>query len=532
MQTHFTILDWLVLTLYFAGTMSIGFYFWRRNRTTEDYTAAGRSLPGWVCGLSIFATFLSSISFLALPGKSFATNWNAFAFSLSLPVATWIAVRWFMPYYRASGEVSAYALLEKRFGAWARAYASFFYLLTQIARMGTVMYLMALPLNILLGWDIRLIILVTAVAVTVYSFAGGIVAVIWTDALQAVVLIGGALLCSLIMFFNMPEGAGQIFSIAARNHKFSPGDLGASLAAPTFWVVLMNGIVINLQNFGIDQSYVQRYIASKSDHEARKSIWLGGLLYVPVSAVFLFIGVQLFAFYQTHPADEAELKRAVATQQLAIAGVNQSAPDYELKIGETAAGLDAAKLGDKAFPYFIGKRLPAGLTGLLIAAIFAAGMSTISTALNSSATLLVRDWHQRYFRPHATEGESMRALHIATVVWGVLGAGMALAMIEVKSALDAWWALSGIFSGGMLGLFLLGFVSRRAGNPAAIISVLLGVVVIIWMTLSQKGGALPGVLRLHIHAFLIPVFGTLAILLAGLLLSRIFPKRGHANESV
>ncbi len=154
MQSYFSVIDWGVLGVYFVGTMSIGFYFYRRSRSTEGFTAAGRSLPGWVCGLSIFATYLSSISFLALPGKAYATNWNPFVFSLSLPIATWVAVRYFMPYYRASGEVSAYAHLEKRFGPWARGYVSLFYLLTQLARMGVVMYLIALSLYVLLDWDI------------------------------------------------------------------------------------------------------------------------------------------------------------------------------------------------------------------------------------------------------------------------------------------------------------------------------------------------------------------------------------------
>ena len=195
MQNHFTGVDWAVLAAYFVGTMSIGVYFYSRSRSTEGFTAAGRSLPGWVCGLSIFATYLSSISFLALPGKAFVGNWNAFVFSLSLPIATWIAVRWFMPFYRRSGEVSAYAHLERRFGSWARVYASLFYLLTQIARMGAVMYLMALALSVPLNWDIRTIIVVTGVSVTVYTFVGGIVAVIWADALQALVLMVGAVVC-------------------------------------------------------------------------------------------------------------------------------------------------------------------------------------------------------------------------------------------------------------------------------------------------------------------------------------------------
>src|SRR5262245_52698443 len=184
MSNHFTPLDWLVLSAYFVGTMAVGFWCNRRSRSTEGFTAADRSLPGWVCGLSIFATYLSSISFLALPGKAYAANWNAFVFSLSLPVATWIAVRWFLPFYRKSGEVSAYAHLEHRFGPWARVYASLCFLLTQIARVGAVTYLMALPLSVLTSLDLRLLIVVLGASVALYSTVGGIVAVIWTDAFQ------------------------------------------------------------------------------------------------------------------------------------------------------------------------------------------------------------------------------------------------------------------------------------------------------------------------------------------------------------
>ena len=280
-NSHFTNIDWIVLVVYFAGTMAIGFYFWRRSRSTEGFTAAGRSLPGWVCGLSIFATYLSSISYLALPGKSFVTNWNPFVFSLSIPIATWIAVRWFLPYYRASGEVSAYALLEHRFGVWARIYASVFYLLTQIARMGVVMYLMALPLAVIFGWDIRLIILVTGISVTIYSFVGGLIAVIWADAIQAIVLMAGAVICLAVLLVTAEGGAAHVITTAAAAGKFSLGAFGAGndqgvlwfdATSATFLVVLLYGIFINLQNFGIDQSYIQRYIASSSDAEAQEPL--------------------------------------------------------------------------------------------------------------------------------------------------------------------------------------------------------------------------------------------------------------------
>lgn len=520
-ETHFTGLDWLVLILYFLGTMAIGFYFYRKSRSIEGFTAAGRSLPGWACGLSIFATYLSSISFLALPGKSFAANWNPFVFSLSLPLATWLAVRYFLPYYRQSGEVSAYALLEKRFGSWARVYASLFYILTQLARMGVVMYLMALPLSVLLQKDIRLIILFTGISVTVYSFVGGIVAVIWADALQAIVLMVGAVICSLLMLFNMPEGPEQLFHIAAEHDKFSLGSFGSSLTESTFWVVLIYGVVINLQNFGIDQSYIQRYIASKSHQEARKSVWLGGLLYVPVSAVFFFLGTQLFAFYQAHPENLQEVRLTVAEQILREESVEPDDAAYSARLKETAAALTEADIGDKVFPHFIGKHLPTGVTGLLIAAIFAAAMSTVSTSLNSSATLLTKDWYQRFIRKNATEKQTMRAIYAATILWGLLGTMVSLLLVNITSALDAWWTLAGIFGGGMLGLFLLGMISRRANNPIAATSVILGLLIVAWMTLSPQIEPLPGYLKSHFHAFLIPVFGTTAILLCGLLLSRL-----------
>jgi len=563
MNSHFTQLDWAVLLAYFTGTMSLGFYFWRKSRSTEGFTAAGRSLPGWVCGLSIFATYLSSISYLALPGKSFADNWNPFVFSLSIPIATWIAVRWFLPYYRASGEVSAYALLEHRFGVWARLYASVFYLLTQIARMGVVMYLMALPMAVIFGWDIRLIILVTGVSVTVYSFVGGIIAVIWTDAIQALVLMAGAVICLGVMLFGVEGGPAEVVRVAAAQGKFSLGEFGAGVDQGTVWfnaanatflVVLLYGLFINLQNFGIDQSYIQRYIASRSDREAHKSLWLGAVLYVPVSAVFFLIGTTLFVFYHSdqHGQELPEVKELVARQQLMQEGIypplaadasdSSSAADYQRQVVELAAKLGETDIGDRVFPHFIAKHLPPGLTGLLIAAIFAAAMSTVSTSLNSSATLLMSDYYRRFVNRRASERQCLRALYAGTIVWGALGTGMALLLVKLtESALDIWWTLSGIFGGGMCGLFLLGMISRRAKNPAAVAGVIAGVLVILWMSfpklvaflLTQAEGSLARGWGLALresargwmspfHAFMVPVVGTLAILLVGMLISR-FP---------
>jgi len=558
MTAQFGILDWLCLIIYFIGTMGIGFYFYRRTRTEEGYTAGNRSMPGWVVGLSIFATFLSSISYLALPGKSFSGNWNPFVFSLSIPLVAWIAVRYFLPYYRNRGEVSAYALLEQRFGLWARIYASLFYLLTQIARIAVVLYLMALPMQVIFGWNIYTILMVTGLCVTVYAFVGGIVAVIWTDAIQAIVLMTGAVACLILMLVDIPGGVGAVMETASAHEKFSLGSFSLSLTMPTFWVVLLYGVAINLQNFGIDQSYVQRYIASSSHREARRSLWLGALLYVPVSALFFMIGTTLFAYYgaplakdssqpeviSEAPADLDNVKRTVARQRLLQSGVTFDDSGLEAQIQQTASELEPEDIGDRVFPYYIASRLPPGIKGLLIAAVFAAAMSTVSTSLNSSATLISSDYFKRFMKSRANERNTMLVLYGGTVMWGLLGTTLSLLLVRLtESALDVWWTLSGIFGGGMSGLFLLGMISRKAKNAAGVTGVILGVLVILWLSLPKllsylvklPEGSLIRKMAVDlqgmtadsgsfIHAFMIPVFGTLVILLTGLIVAR-FSKR-------
>lgn len=518
----FNSFDWTVLAIYFVGISSLGLFFWRRNNSAEQFTAGGRSLPGWLCGLSIFATYLSSISYLALPGKAFVDNWNAFAYSMALPIAAWIAVRFFLPMYRASGEVSAYSLLEQRFGLWARVFTSCFYLLYQIARIGVVMYLMALPMAVLFGWDMRVLIVITGVIVTAYSFVGGIVAVIWADAIQAVVLLVGALLALAIILFGMPGGASEVIEVASAADKFSLGEMSLwKVGQPTLWVVLAFGLFDNLRNFGIDQSYVQRYIASSSDAEAAKSVWLGALLYVPVSALFLFIGSSLYAYYQSHPAEMDEVRNIVAAQKLLQDGIQIDAPEYPSLLAERADGLEAKDLGDRVFPHFIAAHLPQGVRGLLIAAIFAAAMSTVSTSLNSSATLVMSDFYRRLFRPSCDDRSQVRVLRIATILWGTMGTAMALVLVRLtESVLDIWWILSGVLGAAIVGLFLLGITVPVIRGRAAMGVLVIGLVLIGWMTVTRApfwpedwGGVSP------FHPYLTIVLGPLVMILAGSLVS-------------
>ena len=472
------IIDIIVFLLFTSGVVAFGCSFFKKKGTSEEFTSAGRSLPGWVVGMSIFATYVSSISYLGYPGKAFSGDWNAFVFSLSIPIASYFAARYFVPFYRSQDSISAYSFLENRFGPWARIYASSCYLLTQIARTGSILYLLALPMNVLLGWNIQTIIIVTSVAIVLYSMLGGMKAVIWTEAIQGIILIGGALVCMFILLFDMPEGPAQTFSITMEDGKFSLGSFGSSLSESTFWVCLIYGVFTNLQNYGIDQSYVQRYHTAKNEKEAKFSALFGGYLFIPVSAVFFMIGTGLYAFYKVHPGILPDGVRA-----------------------------------DYVFPFFIVNELPVGLTGLLIASIFAAGMSTIATSVTSSSTIILTDYYQR-FRKHAGNRERMLVLKLSSVGVGVAGILVAFAFMSVQSALDAWWALASIFSGGMLGLFLLGYISRKARNFDAVLGVVCGVILVCWIVISP-----------FVHANLAIVFGTLLIFLVGFLSANLFNKR-------
>ena len=477
-------IDLIVFSVYIGGIALFGGSFFKKNRTSSSYTVGNNDIPSWVVTMSIFATFVSSISYLALPGNAFQSNWNALVFSLSLPIATLIAVKYFVPLYRKINSPSAYTFMEQRFGSWARIYVSLCYLLTQLMRIGTILYLLALTLNAITGWDIAIVIIFTGLIVAVYSMLGGITAVLWTDAIQGIILIIGALVCIGYMFYSMPEGPSQIFSIASENDKFSLGSFDLDVSKPTFWVVLIYGVFINLQNFGIDQNYVQRYMVLKSDKEAQRSALIGGLIYLPISALFLFIGTSLFAYYHS-----------AATLPMELQDVSKA---------------------DRVFPYFIVNALPPGMTGLMIASIFAAGMSTISTSFNSSATVFLTDYYNKYFKQDASDNQRMKVLYTSSLLISIIGICIGIAMINVKSALDAWWKLSSIFSGGMLGLFLLGMFSKTKNIKAAILGMIAGILVILWLTFSEAIFA-KGSIGVSFHTYLTIVFGTIAIFLVGFL---------------
>ena len=517
------IFDLIVIIVYLVGMVLVGFYFSRKNKSAEQFTKASGSIPGWAIGLSIYATFLSSNTFLGVPGKAFGGNWNAFVFSISMPLAAWVASKFFVPFYRSTGEVSAYTHLEHRFGPWARTYAVICFLLTQLARMGSIFFGIALSLQALTGYSMQSIMVLMGVVIIVYTVMGGIEAVIWTEVVQAVIKTLGAFLILYLIVDGMPGGVSRIVEIGQSNDKFSLGSFSPDFTQASFWVILLYGFFINLNNFGMDQNYVQRYHTATSEKAASKSIWLCVWLYLPASLIFFIIGSCLFAYYQVNPELTEILKQQVAIER---AGAGASAQE----IAQLASTLQPADYGDKIMPHFMVTKIPAGLVGLIVSAILSAAMSTISSGMNASATVFSVDIYKRYFKPDADGKQTLRVLHLGTVVAGFAGLAVGIAMIGVKSILDIWWELSGIFAAGMLGLFLLGIISKQTKNHEAFTATMIGILVILWMTFSTSIPDEYESLKSPLHKNMIIVIGTLTIFLIGTFLAK-FKNRNKVNQT-
>ena len=476
-------IDIAVVVAYLLGMVILGcsFYFRKGRDSSDEFTKGGGKLPGWALALSVFATYVSSISFLALPAKAYLQSWNVLVLSFSIPLAATAAAIWFVPFYRRQTSASAYSFLEARFGTWARLYASGCFLLMQSVRSGMILFLLAILLNTLMGFPIPAVICVVGFATMLYSTMGGIKAVVWTDAVQAIILIGGALISLAVLGCTLPDGLAAGVRTASDAGKLSLGGFSPSdWSTETFWVIFVYGVFLNLQNFGIDQSYTQRYVAAKTDREAVKSMFSGAMLYVPVSAVFVAIGTLLWVWVKGHPG-------VVPAEVLAKS--------------------------DAVFPWFIVNRLPHGVSGLLVAAIIAAAMSTVSSTLNSGATVLLEDYRKRFAKGEVAERSQVRFLRLATLGLGVFSAGVALAVMNVTSVMTTWWALQSVLSGGMLGLFLLGAFARRTRPVQAMVATAVGVAAVGWVVFAHKLLAIPQFL----HVNLAMVVGTTALVLVGFL---------------
>ena len=281
----------------------IGWYFSRKQKTSDDYFKGGGRIPWFVAGLSIFGTALSAITFMAIPAKAYATDWSYMLFNSGIVLVVPIIVSLFIPFFRQLNVTTAYEYLEARFNPLVRVLCSLAFILFQIGRMGVVLLLPAIALNVVTGFDIFLCISLMGLLSLVYTFMGGIEAVAWTEALQVVVLLGAAITVLVIVCLQLPENFGTVVTSALDAGKFNLGSTDFDLRQPTMWTVLIATFFTNITTYGTDQTIVQRYLTTSSEHEARKGVYVNAALTIPATLLFFLVGTALWAFYRYNPEE-------------------------------------------------------------------------------------------------------------------------------------------------------------------------------------------------------------------------------------
>ncbi|WP_434940135.1 sodium:solute symporter family transporter [Shewanella sp. HL-SH8] len=437
-----------VLVVYLVCVVLLGLFFVFKNNNTDDYFRGGQSIPWWAAACSIYATMLSSLTYVALPAVVYQSNWllliGIWMIIAVAPLAIYVA----MPFFRQIDATSAYEYLSKRFNMGVRLFASGLFTLFHIGRMGIVMALTALALSAVTPLSASDSVLIMGVLCLIYCTMGGIEAVIWTDTLQTIVLIIGAITCFIIIIMGLEGGLSDFVSIGLNDNKFTMVNADFSLDSITslsIWVIVIGGIGQNLSSYTADQAVVQRYMVTKDPREASKSIWANAVIAAPGALLFFCIGTGLYAFYQLHPEK-----------------------------------LDPTIQIDQIFPTFIATELPIGVAGLIVAGIFAAAQSTVSTSMNSIATTLVTDFI-RPFNLVKTEQGYMNAARWLTFIMGALGtlAGLIFINPEIRSLMEAYFKVIGMFMGALGGLFVLGALTKKANSFGAIIGILAGVTTMI-----------------------------------------------------
>ncbi|HVW08176.1 MAG TPA: sodium:solute symporter [Bryobacteraceae bacterium] len=483
-------LDPTIIVIYMAVMAAVGIRFSRRQNSTERYFVAKRSIPAWAMGLSLLATLISSVTFIAYPGSAYASDWSNLVPGLTtIPVLILIAVI-VIPFFRHVAGMSAYEYFGKRFGYPARVYSSLAYALGHFSKMGFVFYLLALTATSMTGWPTDQLI-VAAGAVTIgYTLLGGIEAVIWADVIQGFVLWFGIAICLGYLLFLPPGGPAAMFHTVAASHKISLGSLAPDLHKPTVLTLGLYGFFYYLQRYSADQTMIQRYLTAKSDRDAIRGVVMGSLLCVPVWTLFMLIGSLCWAYYRI---------------------TAEAIPAYASK-------------SDQVFPYFITQHVPPGLAGLFLAGLFGAAMANLSSDFNSLSAVFVED----YYRVWKPEADDRRRLRIGKIVVGVCGTiCVAIAIVLARSsgsALSLWYTVSAIVSGGLVGLFLLAFLVPRASAAAAYAGVTGCLVFTAWATLNPK--------EFGLHNYMIGVIAHLIVLGGGAAASLLVPNRDPASREL
>ncbi|MBI2433586.1 MAG: sodium/solute symporter [Candidatus Hydrogenedentes bacterium] len=527
MAGQFTWFDYVVLILYFGSMAALGPLFRHSAKTTEGYLLGDRSFAGWLVGFSMFATSISSIAFVGYPADGYKTAWYRMTQNYVMPLAILFAAYFFLPFFRRTQITSAYEYLEDRFGPMTRLYASCAFLISQVVRVSLILYLVSVLLYSITGWKFVVIIngievdlgpylciLVGGCITSFYTVLGGIKAVMWTDFIQALVLWGGAFICLGVIIHQLPGGIGQVFETAAEYHKFGFYDLGAdgkTLEPVPFWgglqektisIFLIVGLSNWLWEYSANQTVIQRYAASKSTRQAKIAMWVCTAFSLPTWAMFMFTGTALFAFYQQFPDP--------AAQEM----------------------LTGARKAEGILPYFVIKQLPVGLTGLVIAGVLAAAMSSLSSSISAVSAVSLVDIYKRHVAPGRTDQHYVR--FAKSVGWFmsivmIVGASVLYAA-DSKTLLDVGTILNALTVGGLLGIYCLGFFTTVGDDRAIVVGILCTLCYTGWSALTSVG-VVDVSLRLN-HNYYTGLISHILIFLIGYTLGALITGRRKGLENL
>jgi len=430
-------IDFAIIALYLAGITLFGLRFRKQQRTLRDYFLAGRDIPWWAIALSIVAAETSTLTIISIPGLAYDTNFTFLQVVMGYVVGRIVISFVLLPHYFRGDLYTAYELIERRFGRELRSLTAGLFLLTRAAAEGVRVYAVSIVVSIALGTgQIASIAIITALTL-IYTLEGGLAAVIWTDVVQTVIYVGGTLVGLVTILHLVPGGWTAIHSAASAAEKFQLFDFRPSRLLPyTFWAGFVGGTFLTTASHGTDQLIVQRLLAARGQKQSAMALVSSGFAILFQFALFLLVGVMLWAYYRV-PSET---------------------------FGKA----------DRIYPTFIATRLPHGISGLLIAAILAAAMSNLSAALNSLSSSSIMDFYAR-LHPHADEKTKMRLSRLATLAWALILFGLAvIALHHAGRVVEAGLQIASVAYGALLGAFLLGTLTRRANQFGTMIGMLCG----------------------------------------------------------
>lgn len=452
-----------------------------RKQSSDEFFRGGQRVPWWAAGLSIYATMLSSITFMAIPAKAYATDWTFFLANIPVLLLAPVVCRVYLPFFRRLNITSAYEYLELRFNLAVRWFGSACFIVLQLGRTAIVLYLPALALATVSSFDMRLCILIMGVICIAMTYGGGIESVVWTDVAQTIILLAAAAVTLVVALGHVPGGWSAALDVVQHDNKtFGPLRWNADLTIATGWVILIGNFFANLVSYTASQDVVQRYVTTADSRGAARSIWTNAWMVLPSTALFFAVGSALYVFYKYHPGR-----------------------------------LDPTLANDAIFPLFIVGELPPGLGGLVVAGIFAAAQPTSS--LNSIATAWVTDFHAR-LKPELSDHARLRIARRVTVLSGIAGTAIALAMtaMQITSLWDAFLGFIGLTGGVLAGVFSLGIFSRRASGRGALVGVIVGIVAVAYVRFYTP-----------LHFFLYAATGFLVSAFVGWMFSRLMPDKSR-----